>query len=77
MVIAAVLVIMKGVAYLLAGKTVYANYRGDSVSSLILVPVGLVLLYVAFRLRTPVNLPHDRGANPIPKRRSARHVSGR
>ena len=46
------LFIMKGADYLLARKAVYINYRGDSISSFLLIPVGLLLLYVAFRLRT-------------------------
>ena len=63
MVIAAVLFIMKGADYLLARKAVYINYRGDSISSFMQIPAGLLLLYVAFRLRTPANLPASRGAN--------------
>ena len=67
MVIASLLLIGKGVAYLLVGKTVYANYRGDSGVSLMLIPMGLLTLFIALRLRTEVNMnPSKR-----PKRKSS------
>jgi len=42
--------ILKGVAYLLAGRTVYSNHRGDSVVTLTLILIDLLILYCAVRL---------------------------
>lgn len=60
MVLASLLFILKGAGYLLMGKAIYTNYRGDSVFSLVLIPVGLLILYGAFRLRTPHHTRRNR-----------------